>query len=381
MNFDLTEEHLMIQESAKDFALNEIAPSAVQRDKSAEFPSEIVKKMGELGFMGMMVSPDYGGAGLDTISYVLAMIEISKVDASLGVIMSVNNSLVCYGLEKYGSDFIKQKYLVPLAKGEKLGAFALSEPEAGSDATKQKTTADKVGDSYSLNGIKNWITNGVSADYVLVMASTNKELAHKGISTFLVERGTPGFDHGVKEDKMGIRSSDTCSLTFTNCKVPAQNLVWEEGKGFNFAMNTLNGGRIGIASQAVGIAEASLDAAVKYAKERKAFGQTISNFQAIQFMLSDMAVRVDAAKLLTLKAAALKDAGKPYIKEGAMAKLYASKVAVQNALDAIQIHGGYGYVREYLVERYLRDSKITEIYEGTSEIQKIVIARALLDNK
>jgi len=381
MNFDLTEEHLMIQESAKDFAINEIAPSAVQRDKSAEFPYDIVKKMGELGFMGMMVSPDYGGAGLDTISYVLAMIEISKVDASLGVIMSVNNSLVCYGLEKYGSDYIKQKYLTPLAKGEKLGAFALSEPEAGSDATKQKTMADKDGDNYSLNGIKNWITNGTTADNVLVMATTNKELAHKGISAFIVERGTPGFDHGVKEDKLGIRSSDTCSLTFENCKVPSTNLIWEEGKGFNFAMNTLNGGRIGIASQAVGIAEASLDAAVKYAKERKAFGQTISNFQAIQFMLSDMAVKVDAAKMLTLKAAALKDAGKPYIKEGAMAKLYASKVAVQNALDAIQIHGGYGYVREYLVERYLRDAKITEIYEGTSEIQKVVIARALLDNK
>jgi len=381
MNFDLTEEHLMIQESAKDFAINEIAPSAVQRDKSAEFPSDIVKKMGELGFMGMMVSPDYGGAGLDTISYVLAMIEISKVDASLGVIMSVNNSLVCYGLEKYGSDYIKQKYLTPLAKGEKLGAFALSEPEAGSDATKQKTMADKDGDNYSLNGIKNWITNGTTADNVLVMATTNKELAHKGISAFIVERGTPGFGHGVKEDKLGIRSSDTCSLTFENCKVPSANLIWEEGKGFNFAMNTLNGGRIGIASQAVGIAEASLDAAVKYAKERKAFGQTISNFQAIQFMLSDMAVKVDAAKMLTLKAAALKDAGKPYIKEGAMAKLYASKVAVQNALDAIQIHGGYGYVREYLVERYLRDAKITEIYEGTSEIQKVVIARALLDNK
>ena len=381
MNFDLTEEHLMIQESAKDFALNEIAPSAVQRDKSAEFPTEIVKKMGELGFMGMMVSPDYGGAGLDTISYVLAMIEISKVDASCGVIMSVNNSLVCYGLEKYGSDFIKQKYLIPLAKGEKLGAFALSEPEAGSDATKQKTTADKVGDYFVFNGIKNWTTNGTTADYHLVVATTNKELGHKGISTFVVEKGTPGFDHGVKEDKMGIRSSDTSSLTFENCKVPAENMIWEEGKGFNFAMNTLNGGRIGIASQAVGIAEASLDAAVKYAKERKAFGQTISNFQAIQFMLSDMAVRTDAAKLLTLKAAALKDAGKPYIKEGAMAKLYASKVAVQNALDAVQIHGGYGYVREYLVERYLRDSKITEIYEGTSEIQKIVIARALLDNK
>lgn len=381
MNFDLTEEHLMIQESAKDFALNEIAPSAVLRDKTAEFPYEIVKKMGELGFMGMMVSPDYGGAGLDTISYVLAMIEISKVDASLGVIMSVNNSLVCFGLEKYGTDFIKQKYLMPLAKGEKLGAFALSEPEAGSDATRQKTMADKEGDHFSLNGIKNWITNGTTADYVLVMATTNAELAHKGISTFVVEKGTPGFEHGVKEDKLGIRSSDTCSLTFTNCRVPKENIVWEEGKGFNFAMNTLNGGRIGIASQAVGIAEASLDAAVKYAKERKAFGQTISNFQAIQFMLADMAVKVDAAKMLTFKAASLKDAGKPYFKEAAMAKLYSSKIAVQNALDSIQIHGGYGYVREYLVERYLRDSKITEIYEGTSEIQKIVIARALLDNK
>ncbi|MDY0083669.1 MAG: acyl-CoA dehydrogenase [Ignavibacteriaceae bacterium] len=381
MNFDLTEEHLMIRESARDFALNEIAPSAVHRDKTSEFPYEIVKKMGGLGFMGMMVPPEFGGAGLDTISYVLAMIEISKVDASVGVIMSVNNSLVCYGLEKYGSDFVKEKYLIPLAKGEKLGAFALSEPEAGSDATKQKTTADKEGDYFVLNGIKNWITNGTTADYVLVMASTNKELAHKGISTFIVEKGTPGFDHGVKEDKLGIRSSDTCSLTFQNCKVPTDNLVWEEGKGFSFAMNTLNGGRIGIASQAVGIAEASLDAAIKYSKERKAFGQAISNFQAIQFMLSDMTVKVDAAKLLTLKAAALKDAGKPYYKEAAMAKLYASKVAVQNALDAIQIHGGYGYVREYLVERYLRDAKITEIYEGTSEIQKVVIARALLDNK
>lgn len=381
MNFQLTEEQLMIQESAKDFAQNEIAPSAVQRDKTAEFPYEIVKKLGELGFMGMMVPPEFGGAGLDTISYVLAMIEISKADASVGVIMSVNNSLVCYGLEKYGSAYIKEKYLTPLAKGEKLGAFALSEPEAGSDATKQKTTADKDGDFYVLNGIKNWITNGTTADYVLVMATTNKELGHKGISTILVEKGTPGFDHGVKEDKLGIRSSDTCSLTFQNCKVPASNLVWEEGKGFNFAMNTLNGGRIGIAAQAIGIAEASLDAAVKYSKERKAFGQTISNFQAIQFMLADMSVRVDAAKLLTLKAAALKDAGKPYFKEAAAAKLYSSKIAVQNALDAIQIHGGYGYVREYLVERYLRDAKITEIYEGTSEIQRIVIARALLDQK
>lgn len=381
MNFSLTDDHLMIKESAQDFAQNEIAPSAVKRDINAEFPYEIVKKMGELGFLGMMVSPEYGGAGLDTLSYVLAMIEISKVDASVGVIMSVNNSLVCYGLEKYGSDYIKQNFLTSLAKGEKLGAFALSEPEAGSDATKQKTTADKDGDYYLLNGIKNWITNGINADYTLVMATTDKEKAHKGISTFIVEKGTPGFGHGVKEDKLGIRSSDTCSLTFENCRVPAANMVWDEGRGFNFAMNTLNGGRIGIASQAIGIAEASLEASIKYAKERKAFGQTISNFQAIQFKISDMAVKVDAAKLLTFKAAALKDADKPYYKEAAMAKLYASKIAVECALEAIQIHGGYGYVREYLVERYLRDAKITEIYEGTSEIQKMVIARALLDQK
>jgi alkylation response protein AidB-like acyl-CoA dehydrogenase len=380
MNFDFTEEHLLIKESAKDFAENEIAPTAIERDKNAEFPEQLVKQMGELGFMGMMVSPDYGGAGMDTISYALAMIEISKVDASLGVIMSVNNSLVCWGLEEYGSDYVKEKFLTPLAQGEKLGAFALSEPEAGSDATKQKTTADADGDFYILNGMKNWITNGISADYFLVMATTDKEKAHKGISTLLVEKGTEGFGHGVKEDKLGIRSSDTCSLTFENCKVPKENIVWEEGKGFNFAMNTLNGGRIGIACQAVGIAEASLEASLKYSQERKAFGKEISNFQAIQFMLSDMAVKVDAAKMLTFKAAALKDAGKIYFKEAAMAKLYSSKIAVECALDAIQIHGGYGYVREYLVERYLRDAKITEIYEGTSEIQRIVIARALLDS-
>ena len=378
MNFEFTEEQKMIQESAKDFAENEIAPTSIVRDKNAEFPTEIIKKMGELGFMGMMVTPDYGGAGMDTISYVLAMIEISKVDASIGVIMSVNNSLVCWGLETYGSDFIKKKYLTPLAQGTKLGAFALSEPEAGSDATKQKTTAEKDGDFYVMNGMKNWISNGLSADYHLVMATTDKEKGHKGISTLLIEKGTKGFGHGVKEDKLGIRSSDTCSLTFENCKVPVENLVWEEGKGFNFAMNTLNGGRIGIASQAVGIAEASLEASLKYSQERKAFGQEISNFQAIQFMLADMAVKVDAAKMLTLQSAALKDAGKPYFKEAAMAKLYSSKIAVECALDAIQIHGGYGYVREYLVERYLRDAKITEIYEGTSEIQKIVIARSLL---
>jgi alkylation response protein AidB-like acyl-CoA dehydrogenase len=381
MTFDFTEEQLMIQESARDFAQNEIAPSAVERDIKAEFPTEIVKKMGELGFMGMMVSPDYGGAGMDTISYVLAMIEISKVDASVDVIMSVNNSLVCWGLEEYGSDFIKKKYLVPLAQGEKLGAFALSEPEAGSDATKQHTIADKDGEFYVLNGIKNWTTNGISADYHLVIATTDKTKGHHGISAFVVEKGTPGFGHGKKEDKLGIRSSDTCSLTFENCRVPKENLIWEDGKGFNFAMNTLNGGRIGIASQALGIAEASLDASIKYAKERKAFGKEIAQHQAIQFKIADMAMKLDAAKLLTFKSAALKDAGKKYYAEAAMAKLYASKIAVECALEAVQIHGGYGYVREYLVERYLRDSKITEIYEGTSEIQKIVIARSLLDSK
>ncbi len=378
MNFDFTEEQLMIQQTAREFAETEIAPSAVERDKKAEFPAEIVKKLGELGFMGMMVPPEWDGAGLDTVSYVLAMIEISKVDASVGVIMSVNNSLVCFGLEKYGSDYIKNTYLRPLAKGEKLGAFALSEPEAGSDATQQHTLAHKNGSKWVIDGIKNWTTNGVNADYYLVMAQTDKEKRHHGITTFLVEKGTLGFAHGVKEDKLGIRSSDTCSLTFENCEVPEENIVWEVGKGFNFAMETLNGGRIGIAAQAVGIAEASLLAARKYAKERKAFGTEIANHQAVQFKLADMAVKVEAAKLLTLQAAALKDAGKKFVKEAAMAKLYASKIAVECALEAVQIHGGYGYVREYLVERYLRDAKITEIYEGTSEIQKIVIARELL---
>lgn len=378
MNFQFTEDQLMIQQSAREFAISEIAPTAVERDRNAEFPYEIVKKLGELGFMGMMVSPEYDGAGLDTVSYVLAMIEISKVDASLGVIMSVNNSLVCYGLDKWGNEHIKNKYLRELAKGEKLGAFALSEPEAGSDATKQHTQAHKVDGGWSINGMKNWITNGISADYHLVMTQTDKEKAHHGITTFIVEKGTPGFTHGVKEDKLGIRSSDTCSLSFENCVVPDENIVWEIGKGFNFAMNTLNGGRIGIASQAVGIAEASLEAAKTYAKTRKAFGTEIANHQGIQFKIADMATKVEAAKLLTLQAAFLKDAGKKYVKEAAMAKLFASKVAVECALEAIQIHGGYGYVREYLVERYLRDAKITEIYEGTSEIQRIVIARDLL---
>jgi alkylation response protein AidB-like acyl-CoA dehydrogenase len=378
MNFEFTEEQLMIQQTAREFAETEIAPSAVERDKTAEFPYEIVKKLGELGFLGMMVSPQFDGAGLDTVSYVLAMIEISKVDASVGVIMSVNNSLVCYGLEKWGSDYIKETYLKPLAKGEKLGAFALSEPEAGSDATKQHTTALKEGEYWVINGMKNWITNGINADYHLVVAQTDKNKGHHGITTFLVEKGTPGFGHGVKEDKLGIRSSDTCSLTFENCKVPEKNVVWEVGKGFNFAMNTLNGGRIGIAAQACGIAEGALNASKRYAKVRKAFGTEIANLQAIQFKLADMAVKVEAAKLLTLEAAALKDAGKKYVKEAAMAKLYASKIAVECALESIQIHGGYGYVREYLVERFLRDAKITEIYEGTSEIQRVVIARELI---
>ena len=381
MNFEFSEDQRLIKDSAKEFAEAEVAPSSIERDINAEFPTEIVKKLGELGFMGMMVSPDYGGAGLDTISYVLALIEISKVDASVGVIMSVNNSLVCYGLQEYGSDYIKEKYLVPLAKGEKLGAFALSEPEAGSDATHQKTTADKKDEFYYLNGVKNWTTNGKSADYYLVMATTDKEKGHHGISTLIVEKGTDGFGQGKKEDKLGIRSSDTCSLTFENCKIPASNIVWEEGRGFKFAMNTLNGGRIGIAAQAIGIAEASLEASVKYSQQRKAFGKHISDFQAVQFKLSDMAMKVDAAKLLTFKAAALKDNNKSYVTEAAMAKLYSSKIAVECALEAIQIHGGYGYVREYLVERYLRDAKITEIYEGTSEIQKLVIARSLLDSQ
>jgi alkylation response protein AidB-like acyl-CoA dehydrogenase len=378
MNFEFTEEQLMIRDTARDFAQKEIAPTAIERDIKAEFPYEIVKKLGELGFMGMMVSPEYDGAGFDTVSYVLAMIEISKVDAAVGVIMSVNNSLVTFGLEKWGSEYIKETYLKPLARGEKLGAFALSEPEAGSDATQQKTIAEKDGKYWVLNGIKNWITNGQNADYYIVMAQTDPSKRHHGITAFIVEKGMPGFTQGKKEDKLGIRSSDTCSLMFDNCRVPEENVIWEVGKGFNFAMNTLNGGRYGIASQAVGIAEGAFEAALKYSRERKAFGTEIFNHQAIQFKLADMATNLEAAKLLTLQAASLKDAGKPYIKEASMAKLFASQVAVQNSLEAIQIHGGYGYVREYQVERFLRDAKITEIYEGTSEIQRIIIARQLL---
>ena len=378
MNFELTEEQRAIKDAAKDFSENEIAPTSVERDIKAEYPTEIIKKLGELGFMGMMVSPDWGGAGMDTICYVVALEEISKVDASVGVIMSVNNSLVCYGLEEFGSDYIKETYLKPLASGQKLGAFCLSEPEAGSDATAQKSTAELQGDYYVLNGMKNWITSGVNADYYVLQAVTDKSKGYKGISTFLVEKGYEGIEVGKKEDKLGIRSSDTCSLGLNNVKVPKENLIGDEGIGFKIAMMTLNGGRIGIAAQALGIASASYEAAVNYSKERKAFDAPIANLQAIQFKLADMCMNLEAARLLTLQAAWKKDQKQNYIKESAQAKLFASEVAVKNSLEAIQIHGGYGYVREYLVERYLRDAKITEIYEGTSEIQRLVISREVL---
>jgi len=378
MDFNFSEEQIAIRDTARDFARNEIAPTSVERDKNAEFPFEIVKKLGEFGFMGMMVPPEWGGAGFDTISYVLALEEISKIDASVGVIMSVNNSLVCFGINHWGTDEQKERFLKPLASGTKLGCFCLSEPEAGSDATQQKTEAVKDGDFYILNGIKNWITNGKYSDVYFVQAMTNKELGHKGISTFLIEKEATGLSTGVKEDKLGIRSSDTCTVSFDNCRVHKSQLLGEEGFGFKIAMETLNGGRIGIGAQALGIAQASLEAAVKYSKTRKAFGSPIADLQAIQFKLSDMATNVEAARMLVMEAAWKKDQGMPYHKEAAMGKLLASKVAVNNSLEAIQIHGGYGYVREYLVERYLRDAKITEIYEGTSEIQRVVISRELL---
>jgi len=378
MDFNFTEEQIAIRDTARDFAQNEIAPTSVERDIKAEFPFEIIKKLGEFGFMGMMVPPEWGGAGFDAVSYVLAMEEISKVDASVGVIMSVNNSLVCYGINQWGTDAQKERFLKPLASGEKLGCFCLSEPEAGSDATQQKTEAVKDGDYYILNGIKNWITNGKNADIYFVQAMTDKAKGHKGISTFLIDKDAEGLETGLKEDKLGIRSSDTCTVSFNNCRVHKDQLLGGEGLGFKIAMETLNGGRIGIAAQALGIAQASLEAATKYAKTRKAFGKPISDLQAIQFKLADMATNVEAARNLVLHAAWNKDQGLPYAKEAAMGKLLASKTAVNNALEAIQIHGGYGYVREYLVERYLRDGKITEIYEGTSEIQKVVISRSLL---
>jgi alkylation response protein AidB-like acyl-CoA dehydrogenase len=368
----------MIRETARKFAEEKLAPSADDRDEKELFPFDAIKEMGELGFMGMMVSEKYGGAALDTISYVLAMEEISKVDASAGVVMSVNNSLVCWGIETYGSEQQKEKYLRDLATGKKLGAFALSEPEAGSDATNQRTTAVRNGDHYVLNGMKNFITNGANADVVLVMASTDRSKGAKGVSAFIVEKGLPGFSVAKKEKKLGIRSSDTVSLAFQDVRIPVENRVGEEGFGIKFALKTLDGGRIGIAAQALGIAQGSLDAAIKYSKERKAFEHPIAEFQAIQFKLADMVTNVEAARMLVLNAASLKDRKEAYNVAAAMAKLYASKVAVQCALEAIQIHGGYGYIREYKVERFLRDAKITEIYEGTSEIQRVVIARSLL---
>jgi alkylation response protein AidB-like acyl-CoA dehydrogenase len=381
VDFDLTEEQLLIKDAARDFAENELAVGAGERDEKEQFPFEQVKKMAELGFMGMMVPSEHGGAGLDTVSYVLALEEVSRADASAGVIMSVNNSLVCWGLEKFGSPAQKEKYLKPLASGKHLGAFCLSEPEAGSDAVNQRTTATRDGNSYVLNGTKNFITNGANADVLLVMATTDKTKGARGVSAFIVEKKFPGVIVSKKEHKLGIRSSDTAQITFQDCRVPAENVIKEEGFGFKFAMMTLDGGRIGIASQAVGIARASLDASLKYVKERKAFDRLLHEFQAIQFKLADMHTNIEAAHLLTLNAALKKDRGERFTKEAAMAKLFASKVAVDCALEAIQIHGGYGYLKDFPVERYLRDAKITEIYEGTSEIQRIVIAREVLDLK
>jgi len=376
--YQLTEEQLAVRDAARDFAQNELWAGVIERDEHQKFPTEQVKRMGELGFMGMMVSPEYGGSGLDTVSYVLAMEEISKVDASCSVIMSVNNSLVCWGLEKYGTEEQKQKYLPRLCSGEIIGAFALSEPEAGSDATSQRTTAEDMGDYYLLNGTKNWITNGTTASVYLVIAQTHPELKSRGINVLIVDKDMPGFQQGPKENKLGIRGSDTCSLLFTDVKVPKENRIGDDGFGFKFAMQVLAGGRIGIAAQALGIASGSLELSLKYAKERKAFGVEIAKHQAIQFKLADMATNTDAARLLCLQAAADKDNGADYSKSGAMAKLFASKVAMDSAVEAVQIHGGYGFVKEYHVERFMRDAKITQIYEGTSEIQKIVISRELL---
>jgi alkylation response protein AidB-like acyl-CoA dehydrogenase len=378
MLFNFTEEHLMIQKAARDFANEVLKPGVIERDEKQLFPKEEIKQMGELGFLGMMVDPKYGGGGMDCISYVLAMEEISKIDASCSVVMSVNNSLVCWGLETFGTEEQKQKFLPRLAKGEILGAFCLSEPEAGSDATSQKTTAFDKGDHYLLNGTKNWITNGSSASFYIVIAQTHPDKGHKGINALIVERGMPGFVVGPKENKLGIRGSDTHSLMFTDVKIPKENRIGEDGFGFKFAMQTLTGGRIGIASQALGIASGAYELALAYSKERKAFGKPINQHQAIQFKLADMATQIEAARLLCLKAAWLKDQHQDYGKASAMAKVFASKVAMDTAIEAVQVHGGYGFVKEYHVERLMRDAKITQIYEGTTEVQKIVISRALL---
>lgn len=378
MDFSLTEEQKLIQQAARDFAQNELLPEVIERDDEQRFPTEEIKKIGELGFLGMMVDPKYGGSGLDTLSYVLAMEELSKVDASTSVIVSVNNSLVCWGLEHFGTEEQKEKYLTKLSTGEIIGAFCLSEPEAGSDATSQKTTAIDKGDHYILNGTKNWITNGSSASVYLVIAQTDKEKKHRGINALIVEKGAEGFEIGPKENKLGIRGSDTHSLMFNDVKVPKENRIGEDGFGFKFAMKTLAGGRIGIAAQALGIAAGAYELALKYSKERKAFGTEISNHQAIAFKLADMHTEIQAARLLVYQAAVDKDNGDDYDLSGAMAKLYASKVAMETTVEAVQIHGGNGFVKDYHVERLMRDAKITQIYEGTSEIQKIVISRSIL---
>lgn len=378
MNFELTEEQRAVQQAARDFARTELLPGVIERDTHQKFPAEQIKKMGELGFMGMMSDPKYNGGGMDSISYVLAMEEISKIDASASVCMSVNNSLVCWGLEKYGTEEQKRKYLSTLTTGEKIGAFCLSEPEAGSDATSQRTTAEDKGDHYILNGTKNWITNGNSASIYIVIAQTHPEKRHKGINALIVEKGMPGFVVGKKEDKMGIRGSDTHSLMFQDVKVPKANRIGDEGFGFSFAMTTLNGGRIGIAAQALGIAAGAYELALQYAKERKAFGHKLAEHQAIQFKLAEMATKIDAARLLVHQAAYLKDAKKDFVRAAAMAKLFASQIAQEVTTEAVQIHGGYGYVKEFHVERLMRDAKITQIYEGTTEIQKMVISRELL---
>jgi len=380
MDYKLNEEHELIREAARSFAQNELKPGVIERDEKQKFPTGLIKRMSELGFLGMMVDPKYGGSGLDTISYVLAMEEISKVDASCSVMMSVNNSLVCWGLEAYGTEEQKQKYLIPLAKGEIIGAFCLSEPEAGSDATSQRTTAVDKGDYYLLNGTKNWITNGSSASVYIVMAQTDISKKHKGINAFIVEKGYSGFSIGPKENKLGIRGSDTHSIMFSDMKVPKTNRIGDDGFGFKYAMKSLAGGRIGIASQALGIASGAYELALAYSKERKAFGTVISNHQAIQFKLADMATEIEAARLLCLKAAWLKDQHLDYTLASSVAKLFASKVAMETTVEAVQIHGGYGFVKEYHVERLMRDAKITQIYEGTSEVQKIVISRHVLNS-
>ncbi len=378
MDFTLSEEQLMIRQAARDFAKNELLPGVIERDDAQRFPAEQVKRMGELGFLGMMVDPRYGGSGLDTLSYVITMEELSKADASSSVIVSVNNSLVCWGLETYGTGEQKSKYLSRLASGDCIGAFCLSEPEAGSDATSQKTTALDKGDHYILNGTKNWITNGNSAEIYIVIAQTDKEKGHKGINALIVEKKMPGFEVGPKENKLGIRGSDTHSLIFNDVKVPKENRLGEDGFGFKFAMKTLAGGRIGIAAQALGIAAGAYEIARKYSQERKAFGKEISKHQAIAFKLADMHTRIEAARMLVYKAAWDKDKGNDYDLSGAMAKLFASQVAMDTAVEAVQILGGNGFVKDYHVERMMRDAKITQIYEGTSEILKIVISRSIL---